>query len=431
MPQTPARPPHDRQSAHAAPDALEYRVITDDDHAGIDAVSRAGARGFLMGEPTDAELSAQRAAVEGRRHIAVFDASLLHPDVPVATVGSWTTEMSTPGGRVPMWAISAVTVAPTHRRRGIARSMLERELRDAADAGVAVAGLTASEATIYGRYGFGIATTAVRFTVDTRRAGWVGAETDGRIEFIDREELAVHLGEVHEKSRWERPGDVRGWSERWREFAGIAAGEEDGKHVRGVRYIDAEGQVRGAMAYRVFEPESGPVRLDVRLLAAASREAEAALWRFAVQYDLVDQVTADHRPVDDPLPWLVLDTRAVTAESRDFEWLRILDVPAALSARAYAAPVSVVLDVDDPLGYGSGAWLLQVDASGSVSVGAGERSDEPRVALGIVELSSLFLGGVSLRALADAGRVRGSDVAIAALANAFHSWRAPQLSIGY
>lgn len=432
MAQTPASAPANRQPRPAVDGGgLEYRVIADDDLAGVDAVTRAGARGFLMGEPTDAELAAQRSTIQGRRHIAVFDASLPHPEVPVATVGSWITDVTVPGGSASMWAISAVTVAPTHRRRGIARTMLGQELRDASESGVALAGLTASEATIYGRYGFGIATTGARFTVDTRRAGWVGPETDGRLEFIDREELAVALGEVHEAGRLARPGDVQGWPERWREFAGLAAGEEDGKRVRGVRFVDGSGQLRGALAYRVYEPETGPTRLDVRFLAAETPEAEAELWRFAVQYDLVDQVTADHRPVDDPLPWLVADPRAVSIEGRDFEWLRILDVPAALTARGYAAPVSVVLDVSDSLGYAAGAWHLEADASGAATVTSAADSDLPRVSLGVADLSSLYLGGVAVRALADAGRVRGPEPALRALAAALHSWRAPQLSISY
>ena len=61
-----------------------------------------------------------------------------------------------------MWAISMVTVAATHRRRGIARGLLEGELRAAASAGVPMAGLTVTEATIYGRYGFGPAVPVSR-----------------------------------------------------------------------------------------------------------------------------------------------------------------------------------------------------------------------------------------------------------------------------
>lgn len=419
----------------APPGSLDFRVIPDHDHAGLDAIGRAVARGFLSGEPTDAALEARHEAARGRRHIGVFDSSLPHPEIPVATIGSWVTTLSTPGGSTPMRAISVVTVAPTHRRRGIARTMLERELRDAAEAGIAVAGLTASEATIYGRYGFGIATVKHSLTVDARRAGWVGPEGTGRVEFVEREELAVAIAVVHAAGVRDRPGDVDGWNQRWREFAGVAPGEDQPERVRGVRYVDAAGTSRGAMAYRVTEPESGPVRLDVRFLTATTAEAEAALWKFALQYDLVDQVTASQRPVDDPLPWLVADPRAVTAEPVDDEWLRILDVPAALTARTYAAPASVVLDVSDPLGYAAGSWRVDIDGSGSATVtqvdAAAGAEDLPRLELGVAELSSMYLGGVSARTLYDAGRLRGPESGARALAAALQTWRAPFLSINY
>src|SRR5690606_4513576 len=148
----------------------------------LDAFIRAIARGFIESEPTAEKIEAARVGQLGRRLIGVFDATSPQRELPVATVGSWIAPLTVPGGELPMWAVSEVTVAPTHRRRGIARAMLEGELRAAAAAGVPLAGLTASEATIYGRYGFGPATWQTRWRVDTRRAGWGGTDPRGSLQ---------------------------------------------------------------------------------------------------------------------------------------------------------------------------------------------------------------------------------------------------------
>src|SRR5690606_26901044 len=118
------------------------------------------------------------------------------------------------------WAISSVTVAATHRRRGIARALLEGELRAAAAHGVPLAGLTVSEATIYGRYGFASALPVARIAVDTRRAGWASPMPEGRLEYLEGETLQRMLGSVHEKARQRRAGTIAGWDWRWTRAAG-------------------------------------------------------------------------------------------------------------------------------------------------------------------------------------------------------------------
>lgn len=331
-----------------------------------------------------------------------------------------------------MWAVSEVTVAPTHRRRGIARAMLEGELRAAASAGVPLAGLTASEATIYGRYGFGRATWQTRWTVDTRRAGWAGAEPRGALQYLDREAAAEALGRLHERTRLTRIGDIAGWPVRWRQLSGAKPGEPHATSIRGVRFVDEEGELRGAMVYRIVESESdwARSRLEIRHLIGETAEARAALWRFALQHDLVGTVTADLRPADEPLPWLLADSRAAVPTLEDHGWLRILDVPAAFEARRLSAPLGAVLRVGDPLGIADGFWRFECAAEGACRAVA-DPGAEADIELGIAELSSLYLGGVSARSLAEAGRVRGSASAIAALDAALRIDGEPFLSIVY
>jgi len=418
-----------RSEQRLSESGLRYRLVDMDDAADGEAFLRADARGFLDEEPTDAQVEQMRATMRLRRNIGVFDEAA--GAWPVATVNSWVTPLTVPGGEIGMWAISSVTVAGTHRRRGIARSLLEGELRAAHASGAALAGLTASEATIYSRYGFGAAVPVARFTVDTARAGWTAASpTEGRVLYIDKQTLADDLEHLHETSRAVRSGQVAGWRGRWLRMAGLASGDKDAAAVRGVRFTDAEGVVQGAMAYTLSElPGAFRSEMRIRSLITTSDEALRALWQFVVQHDLVTKASVDLRPVDDPLPWLVADQRAVTAETHDHGWLRVLDVEGALTARTYSASLDVVMRVTDPLGFAEGGWRVRIDAEGQCSVD--ETDADHDISLGVVELSALYAGGVPATQLAAAGRIDGDAAAVAAFSAAFRTQPAPHLGIWY
>lgn len=426
--------PADPTSAERlAAESLVYRVVDTADEAQSESFQRAMTRGFLGAEPTPEVLAFGRSSFESRRNIGVYDAAAIDAP-PVATIDSWVTPMTLPGGgELPMWAISGVTVSATHRRRGIARALLEGELRAASAAGVPIAGLTVSEATIYGRYGFGSALHMSRFTVDSRRAGWAGPASGGRVEYIDRDALAVELGAVHDRVRGHRGGQIAGWPSRWRGIAGSSPSDTDRDQVRGIRFRDSAGDVRGAMAFTLGE-RSGSFRfaLNVRLLVAETPEATAALWGFALQHDLVDEVTADLRPIDDALPWLVRDPRGVTQTVHDHGWLRILDLPTALTARRYSAPVDAVVRVRDPLGFASGDWRLRVDEAGRASVDAVEDAAATVDAeLDVSALSVLYAGGVRASSLHAAGRIDADSSVVEALDRTFVSFPTPALDIWY
>lgn len=410
---------------------LDYRIVDMADAADGDRFLRADARGFLDEEPTEEAVAHMRETMVERRNIGVFEKDAGDGAWPIATVSSWVAPLTVPGGEVGMWAISSVTVAGTHRRRGIARALLEGELRAAASAGAPVAGLTASEATIYGRYGFAPAVPVARITVDTRRAGWAGPVVPGRVEYVDRETLAAELGAVHAQTRGQRSGQIDGWPGRWQRFAGLAAGDKAAASVRGVHYRDADGTVRGAMAYTLQEIQ-GTFRfeLSVRHLGAATADALSALWGFAVHHDLVNTVTADLRPVDDPIVWLVQDQRAVEVVVHDHGWLRIIDVPAALQARTYRGPVELTLRVEDPLGIAGGTWRFAVDGQGRATVSNAEPSEADAV-LDVVALSAIYAGGVSAVQLHTAGRLDATSAVAASIDDAFRVVPAPHLAIWY
>lgn len=417
-----------------AAQGLVARVVPVSDGRAFAGWIQAVARGFLDGERSPEEVAAARERLGYRRKTGVFDESGPMPDVPVATFASWVDELTVPGGAVlPACAISSVTVSPTHRRRGLARAMMEHELRLAAGEGVPLAMLTVSESTLYGRYGFGPAAAAANWTIDTTRAGWTGPIPGGRVDFIPREEWRRLGAELHERIRTSSPGEIGMPGGHWDRFAGTRPDVKDAGARRAVRYADEAGEVRGLALYTVSENHDDYARSRARvsLLLAETPDAYAALWRFLLELDLIGEVTASELAVDEALLWMIADQRAATVTVRDHQYVRILDVPAALSARRYAASGRLVLDVSDPLGHAEGRWLLEVDASGRgrVSRAGATPADAVVVELGVTELSTAYLGGVSLETLALAGRVRTTDAATAARLLGWH--RAPRLSFWY
>ncbi|WP_033210330.1 GNAT family N-acetyltransferase [Gryllotalpicola ginsengisoli] len=432
--------PLDPQSAaRLAERGLELRLVDTSDQAAFDAWIQADHRGFYGGAVEPERLAETRERTAYRRTTGVFDASAADPATPIATAQSWPTRLTVPGddASVGLWAISSVTVAPTHRRRGVARAMLEAELRTAAALGVPVAGLTVSEATIYGRYGFGPAGFVDEVEIETDRMRWAGRETPGRLHFVTPEQLRDDARAIAEAARGQQPGELLYDDALLDGAIGLTGTPGARQKRRLVRYDDAAGTSRGFVLYEVEGGDDDFTKhtVQVHYLLGADDEATAALWRFLVELDLVTRVRAPMRPVDEPLAWMLGDLRAIRRRRADHLWLRILDVPAALEARRYAAAASIVLDVDDPYGFAAGRFLLEVgqDGAGRVRRTEGEApTDAASVALAINELSSVYLGGVAPTELARAGRIaEQTPGAAGVLEAAFRSERAPWLSMEF
>ncbi|HWI31311.1 MAG TPA: GNAT family N-acetyltransferase [Microbacterium sp.] len=424
--------PADRDSIDAvAANGLEYRVIDTGDAEVFDPYLQAEMRGFLGPEQSVERLGALRDGLAFRRFTGVYDPAALEPRQPVGTVNSWITEVALPGGGIPLWAISGVTVSGTHRRKGIARAMLEGELRTAAAAGVALAGLTVSEATIYGRFGFSPATFGDDWTIDTRRARWIGPRPDGRLDFIARDRARDELAELHERVRATRPGEIAVWPGFWSRLTGTAPGIEGAEKIRAVRYADPAGITRGIALYRLSDegPDFTKHELSLLYVLTETPDAYAAIWRFVLEHDLVSVVKAHLLSVDEPVRWMIADQRGATVESSEHHWLRVLDVPAVLAARTYSAPGVYTLRVIDPLGFADGVWRLTIDDTGAGEVVATDA--EPRVTMTVNALSSLVLGGVRAASLHAAGLVDGDPDVLTHLDRSFASARTPYLGLWY
>lgn len=433
--------------AQLAAAGLRYALVDTADATAFAAWMQADDRGFLQATRSAEKLAPSLGGLAYRRTTGVYDDRLAEqPEWPVATVNSWPAELTLPGSSIEnpctirSWAISSVSVAPTHRRRGIARNLLEGELRTAAALGVSLAILTVSESTIYGRFGFAPAAFAAEWTIDTRRATWVGPETSTPVEFVTVERYRAELGLLHERVRLLSPGEIDAWPLRWDQLVGATdPDDERTKSLRALRVRDADGVTRGLALYRWSGGELDFTQhtATVERLDAETPEAESALWRFLLELDLTITLRAGLRRVDEPLRWQISDFRAATVETWEHQYLRVLDVAAVFESRGYVCGGELVFEVTDPLGFAEGIWRLAVEPGDVPGRARVERLDAvpesgPALALSVNELSAIALGGVPLTTLLAAGRVTELRPGSAAAADSLlRAERAPWLSFWY
>jgi len=413
---------------------LRIDLVDANDPEAAAAFSDAANRGFHGGTLSPERHAEYFEANKARRNTGVWDDSSSSPE-PVGTSNSWISRLAVPGNRtIDAWAISSVTVASTHHKRGIARALMEAELAAAAKH-APMAMLTVSESSLYQRYGFAPAAFAADYEFDIRRTTWSGPIPDGRVEYISLEQFALELGALHERMVPTRPGMVDIWPLRVAQLSGTSAADEDrAKKLRAIRYVDAAGATRGIANYRISGGDQDFVKhtLTVETLVIETPDAGAALWRYLLEVPLVEKVKVEHRPVDEPVQWMITDWRAANVTLWEHQYLRILDVPAVLRARTYLSDGQIEFEVDDPYDHASGRWELTVkDGVGQIAI-VDHPSGLPALVLGVAELSALFLGGVTATTLAAAGRVQEAEPGAAAFADEIlRAGVTPFLSIWY
>ncbi|MFF5917555.1 GNAT family N-acetyltransferase [Streptomyces flavochromogenes] len=372
------------------------------------------------------------------RDLTEFDRSLgvWDGDLCVGTAGAFTFRLTVPGGAsVPAGGVTMVSVAGTHRRRGILTSMMRRQLDDLRAAGESIAVLTASEPEIYGRFGYGVATYAARATIDTTRVRLSVPEgTDGvALRQAGLTESSAACEAVYARVVPTRPGMLARQPE-WERLPLIdPPGDRAGSSPRLCVLAERAGEVVGFTHYAI-KPEWASTGADgavvVHQLMGLDAVAEAALWRFLCSVDLTREVQIHSRPVDDAWQHLVSDVRRCAPTLRDVLHLRLVEVSAALEARTYQAPVDVVFEVEDAFcPWNEGRWRLTGDAKGATCV---RTSDPADLELSVRELGAAYLGGTSLVSLAAAGRVRElREGALVEASVAFGSPVAPWLPHGF
>ena len=395
--------------------SIEIRTVRDDE---LDAFRDCIFTTFgddLESDPGgDARL---RALIPEAHRWAAFDGRYV-----VATAATFDHAIGVPGGgSLPMAGLTVVTVRPTHRRRGILRELMKRHLDDARQRGFAISGLWASEAAIYGRFGYGLAAHADAMSIDNAQTV-VFHERAARdsIEWIDEAAARELLPEVYAKATALRPGALRRGEVWWRERRFLESPFKRGNASKR-RHVIArrDGAIVGYLVYRqkgAFEPTRPAGQVVIVELVGIDPRAQLSLWEMALQMDLFPNVSWNTAPVDDPLAWAVVDPRRVQRRRTDTLWLRIDDVPATLAARTYA--------VDGTLRFaiGDATWELVVDDGRGRCV---PTTKAPELWFGPTTLASLYLGGVPATQLAQAEQLRGDAAAIARADALFASAIAP------
>ncbi|GHE48692.1 UPF0256 protein [Streptomyces longispororuber] len=369
------------------------------------------------------------AALEGDRCLL----ALTPEGRPVGTAGAYSFELTLPGDvLVPAAGVTAVGVVPSHRRRGVLSAMVRHQLAGIRARGEFLSVLLASEAPIYGRFGYGPATYTARLTVPRHRAafapprrpaagvpaaGSAEGPDGGSVEVLRRAECGEVLEEVYDRYRRAQPGALSRPHHWWALGAGRPPVSPAPRYVAVHR--DADGVPDGYASYVV---EATTLTVDETV--ATDDAAFTALARCVLGHDLVSQVVFQHVPPQHPLRWQLADLRAGEASGEtDWLWVRLLDVPRALTARGWFTDGELVLDVDDPFLGEHGRYLLTV-REGKADCVPTDR--EPDLSLDIGDLGALYLGGTAPSTLVRAGHVRAHHAGAALLADAlFRAERTP------
>ncbi len=385
---------------------LETRFIKPGEMAAVLALL-SDSFGF---DPKEDDLERFERGFEQDRVFGTFDG-----DEMVGTGGAFSLHMTVPGAALATGGTTIIAVRPTHRRRGVLREMMRLHLQDVADHGEPLAALWASESSIYGRFGFGLASYMSVITVKRAHAEFrTAGGSAGRVRMVDAAEALPMLQRAYDLVVPVRPGMFTR-SEAWWEDRRMHDPEHHRDGATAYRYaVYSEGdEPLGYVQYRMKENwESGHAdgTVRVRELMAATPAATDALWRYLLGLDLMGTIEAWNRPVDDELRWLLTEPRRAESKPSDSAWVRVMDVVTAMESRRYSTPGGFVMEVTDEFLPAAGGVFKVEGGPGGAEC---RRTDqEPDFVLGASELGAVYLGGNRLSTLARAGRVHGDPTAI-------------------
>ena len=366
----------------------------------------------------DDEIEAILPTIEIDRSFAAVDAGRI-----VATSAAITTRMVVPGGaRVPTAGVTMVGVQPTHRRRGINTRMMATLLDQAAERGEPIAALFASEGAIYGRFGYGLAAFFGEFQAESARMDFVrGYAPTGRVELLPKVEAMPIISRVYDAAL--RHGSV----ERNAAFRDMVFAESThDMRDKAVFYAVHRDDAGEPDAYAVYSmkhdwPRSVPSgTIEVKECMAATSQGNADIWRYLFDVDLVATVEAWNRPADDPLLLLAAEPRRLRLGLGDGLWLRLVDIPAALSARRYPSDGRLVFEVADPFRPDNdGRYELVVEDGAATCAKTDAKAD---LGGSVNVLGAAYLGGVSFAQLAAAGQAEERADGAVERADALFRW---------
>ena len=375
--------------------SLEIRAVRPDEFP----VSAAPISHYFGRTPTQDFVDRFELLLPPDRMHAAFDDGAI-----VGSGGAFPFETSVPGGFVRAAGVTMVGVLPTHRRRGVFRGLMRAQLEDVHERGEPIAYLWASDDALYGRFGYGIASFSGSIDVPRDRTAFYDElEPPGAIRLVDVEEAIEPFSAILRRAAAQHPGMFIRTPEWWRNQRLSDPEwrrEGGGEMIRAL--LELDGRPAGYALYRLhFSTDRGIPRGFTSVIEAVgdSPEATRAVWRYLFDIDWMDRVRAGLLPLDHELFLLLREPRRLTFNYRDGLWVRLVDVEAALNARAYKSGETVTVEVADALcPWNEGVWELGPE-------GAARAPNEPELRLDVSALGSVYLGGFTFGELARAGRI--------------------------
>lgn len=369
------------------------RVLRSDEHK---AAEKLFFESVHFAPPTGEQAEHSQASFQPGRAFGVFD-----NDELIGTARSMDSSLVVPGGsEVANAAVTEVGVRSDRTRRGVLRELMRAQLADCAERGVVTANLHASEGAIYGRFGYGPATYAHDGVLDRRRAVLRdGLPAGGEVERMGLDAALARLPEIYSALPADRPGMLGRSAELWKVLRAYATGPQS--LIVPVVHHGPTGA--DGFAFYEVQRRDERSRLFVQDLHAATPQAFVGLWRYLLGVDLVDEIVARSRPLDEPTALLFTDPRIYRTENAgDETWLRLVDVPAALRAMRRDGDRLVVEVSDRILERNAGRYAVTPDAV--------NRTDEPAdLWLDADTLAMIYFGTWRPSELADFGRITFRD----------------------
>lgn len=321
------------------------------------------------------------------------------------------------GASLPTAGVSAVGTLPEFRRRGLLRKVTEQSFRDMRDRGQPLAALWASQAAIYQRFGYGLASWLQSYRIDQvdelfrsmptcealpaitiRRVSVERAAETLKalyIDFVAKRSVYLHRSQVLWQRNTLAPSTTLG-------PAHIAIAYRGEKPVGYVVYTTRDGQTT--------HPARGQ-ELNIRDFVWLQVDAYRALWHWLAQHDLIGRIVWPRAPMDDPAPSLMGEPRLLNVHRRDGVWLRVVDVEFALAGRGYAQHGELAIEIigDDLAPWNNRRYLVTSTPNGTTVA----HTQAVDITTNARALASLYAGFATARTLAAIGELSGSDDAIA------------------
>jgi predicted acetyltransferase len=343
-------------------------------------------------------------------------------DELVSTIGAYSLDMTVPGNVVQCGGTTVVSVSPTHRRRGLLSEMMQRHFDDILEREEPIAALWASESEIYGRFGYGRASATAEITVHGRgRPLSRHAPATRPVRLIELDEAKELIPPLHDRLRVNQPGMFKRSPEWWeaRVFSDFQS-RRGGATAARWAVVDSDNGIDGYAKYRTKSGHGDDGHSGAELvttdLFADSPEGWASLWSYLLNHDLVAKFVARLRSPDDPIFDLLAGPRRAQTEVNDGIWVRVMDVPTALTARKYRGDFAAVFEIHDPMGLAGGTFHLETSPDGSECKPA---TGDPDISMDIEDLGAVYMGAGGFRRLARSGRISGSGEALMAADLAF------------